>query len=76
MKIISAIAAVILSTVSAFPLFKQCDSRWGTNALGNYGGNTICSAGCTMSSLSMILNNCGELVNGQAVNPGTLNSWL
>ena len=29
-----------------------------------------------MSSVSMILNDCGKTPNGQSANPHTLNSWL
>lgn len=35
--------------------YKQCDSRWGGNQLGTC-SQTICSAGCAMSSVAMILH--------------------
>ena len=35
--------------------FKQCDSRWANEQLGTC-SQTICSAGCAMSSVAMILN--------------------
>ena len=73
--ILAALLAVI-STVSSYPMFKQCDSRWGTNPLGNWGGETICSAGCTMSSLAMILSQCNTLVWGNPVTPANLNQFL
>src|SRR5687768_10902377 len=56
---------------SAVPLFKQCDSRWGNNRLGT-GPETVCQAGCAMSSVSMIINSKGHA----NINPGSLNSWL
>ena len=34
--------------------YKQCDSKWGNNQLGTC-SQTICSAGCAMSSVAMIL---------------------
>eukprot|EP01113_Clastostelium_recurvatum_P030920 TRINITY_DN380_c0_g1_i3.p1 TRINITY_DN380_c0_g1~~TRINITY_DN380_c0_g1_i3.p1 ORF type:complete len:193 (-),score=48.85 TRINITY_DN380_c0_g1_i3:92-628(-) len=57
-----------------YTLFKQCDQRWGSHRLGT-SGDTICSAGCAMSSLAMILNTYGEQAGG-AIDPGTLNAWL
>lgn len=35
------------------------------------GGDTICQAGCAMSSVAMLLT-----TRGRGYNPGTLNSWL
>ena len=45
------------------------------------GGNdtsydTICIQGCAMSSVSMMLNGKGYNIDGQEINPGTLNEWL
>jgi len=54
-----------------YPLYKQCNSAWGGNALGTSGGNTICSAGCAMSSVAMALTRYGS-----SYNPGQLNDWL
>ena len=76
----SAVVAVLLLAVigSAFsrsyPLFKQCDSRWGGDSLGS--SSTICKVGCLMSSVSMALAGCGKTVGGSPANPKTLNSWL
>ena len=39
-------------------------------------GSSICSKGCLMSSVAMILNDCGRAVNGQTANPRSLNAWL
>eukprot|EP01111_Echinosteliopsis_oligospora_P010444 TRINITY_DN3244_c0_g1_i1.p1 TRINITY_DN3244_c0_g1~~TRINITY_DN3244_c0_g1_i1.p1 ORF type:complete len:194 (-),score=40.90 TRINITY_DN3244_c0_g1_i1:112-693(-) len=52
-------------------LYKQCDSAWGSKELGSCGSQSICSAGCAMSSVAMILS-----TRGWKGNPGTLNSWL
>ena len=58
------------STVTGWTLWKQCDSRWGSNGLGTC-SQTICSAGCAMTSVAMFLNH-----KGCSKDPGTLNSWL
>ena len=51
-------------------MYKQCDSAWGKEQLGT-SSNTICSAGCLMSSAAMALSGTGHKYN-----PSTLNSWL
>ena len=64
-------ALLIVAALSrSYPLFKQCDSKWGSEQLGT-SSNTICKAGCAMSSLAM-----GLAGTGKGYNPGTLNSWL
>ena len=60
--VISAIAAY----ASAYPLYKQCDSRWGSHKLGT-SSNTICKAGCLMSSVAMAIG---------SQNPLSLDEWL
>jgi hypothetical protein len=59
----------------SMPLFKQCDSRWGSDHMGT---DTICEVGCLMSSTSMALNGRGITIGGKGgvINPGTFNSWL
>lgn len=57
----------------AYPLFKQCDPRWGDNVMQI---KTICDVGCLMSSVSMGLRGHGVLVAGNHSNPGVLNAWL
>jgi hypothetical protein len=51
--------------------YKQCDPAWKNEKLGTSPTNTICSAGCAMSSLSMYLT-----TRGHKYTPGTLNKWL
>ena len=51
--------------------YKQCDSRWANEQLGTCGGTTICSAGCAMTSVAMII-----ATKGGSYNPSKLNSWL
>ena len=65
----------------AYPLFKQCDSRWGGNAMGTPGAgerSTLCGEGCAVTSLSMVLNALQVPYPGAPVliNPGSLNLWL
>eukprot|EP01112_Ceratiomyxa_fruticulosa_P017403 TRINITY_DN5412_c0_g1_i1.p1 TRINITY_DN5412_c0_g1~~TRINITY_DN5412_c0_g1_i1.p1 ORF type:complete len:212 (-),score=31.80 TRINITY_DN5412_c0_g1_i1:240-824(-) len=59
-----------------YTLFKQCNSTWGSHALGTSRTQTICAAGCAMTSLSMILNSYGMFINGSLVTPLSFNNWL
>ena len=54
----------------SYPLYKQCDPKWGNDQLGT-SSNTICRAGCLMSSVAMALSGCGI-----SYNPQSLNHWL
>jgi len=51
--------------------YKQCDSRWAGQQLGTCGGTTICSAGCAMTSVAMMLK-----TKGANVDPSSLDSYL
>lgn len=53
-----------------YPMYKQCDPAWGSQQLGT-SSQTICQAGCLMSSAAMGLSGVGR-----AYNPSTLNTWL
>eukprot|EP00043_Microstomoeca_roanoka_P018980 m.207899 g.207899 ORF g.207899 m.207899 type:complete len:185 (+) comp16921_c1_seq3:2136-2690(+) len=55
---------------AGWTLYKQCDSAWGNDRLGT-SSDTICSAGCAMSSVAMLLN-----TRGVGFNPASLNNWL
>jgi ABC-type bacteriocin/lantibiotic exporter with double-glycine peptidase domain len=70
MKAIILILLVIGTLAYNFPLYKQCDSRWGNQQLGT-GSQTICQAGCLMSSAAMALAGTGH-----SYDPGSLNAWL
>ena len=73
---ICALALICVATVQAgYPLYKQCDSRWGSDRLGS-NSKTVCSAGCLISSVSMVLNGCGRTISGAAATPKTLNNYL
>jgi hypothetical protein len=56
-------------------LYKQCDQRWGKDRLGT-SSNTICAAGCAMTSVSMALATYGVLVDKHTAEPEDLNVWL
>lgn len=67
-----AIAQTELSSLNInYPLYKQCDAKWAKEQLGT-SSNTICSAGCLMSSSAMALYAAGNT----QINPSTLNKWL
>ena len=68
--IIVLVALITVISARNYPLYKQCDSRWGSEQLGT-SSNTICSAGCLMSSAAMALSAVGS-----SQTPSTLNTWL
>jgi ABC-type bacteriocin/lantibiotic exporter with double-glycine peptidase domain len=70
MKAFILLCLVTLIACRTYPLYKQCDSRWGNQALGT-SSKTICQAGCLMSSAAMALSGVGS-----SYNPETLNKWL
>lgn len=51
--------------------YKQCDSRWANQELGTCSSQTICSAGCAMTSVAMMLK-----TKGANVDPSSLDSFL
>eukprot|EP00823_Brevimastigomonas_motovehiculus_P005125 TRINITY_DN359_c0_g1_i1.p1 TRINITY_DN359_c0_g1~~TRINITY_DN359_c0_g1_i1.p1 ORF type:complete len:236 (+),score=30.50 TRINITY_DN359_c0_g1_i1:25-708(+) len=69
-----------------YPLYKQCDPKWGDRELGtadecNACGKkpaTICREGCAMTSLSMGLagNNVTIDDSGVVITSGTMNDWV
>lgn len=64
-----------------FPMYKQCDQRWGQALMGVDGPgerNTICYEGCAMSSVAMAMAGYGFTLPGEATppTPGSLNAWL
>lgn len=69
-KIFALAVIIVLASSRSYPLYKQCDSRWGSEQLGT-SANTICKAGCLMSSVAMALTGCGK-----SYTPSTLNTWL
>ena len=69
-KIFLLAALLVLASCRSYPLYKQCDSRWANEQLGT-SSDTICKAGCLMSSVAMALSGIGKNYN-----PSTLNTWL
>jgi Peptidase_C39 like family len=72
-----AIRNILISAtaiLASYPLFKQCDPKWGNNEMGVNGNgerSTICGEGCAMTSVSMVLAGLGYNID-----PGTFNTWL
>ena len=51
------LAGAMVSAFRQWPIFKQCDPRWGADEMGTAGDgerSTICGEGCAMSSLAMV----------------------
>jgi hypothetical protein len=69
-KVILVVLLAVLAASRSYPLYKQCDAKWGSEQLGT-SSNTICKAGCLMSSVSMALSGIGKNYN-----PSSLNAWL
>ena len=59
------------TSTSDWVSYKQCDPAWGNNLLGYCTDYTICTAGCAMSSVAMML-----ATRGVSVDPASLNDWL
>ncbi len=59
-----------LAVARPYPMYKQCDDQWRNEQLGT-SSNTICSAGCLMSSAAMALKGIGKNYD-----PKSLNLWL
>jgi ABC-type bacteriocin/lantibiotic exporter with double-glycine peptidase domain len=70
LKVILFSVLMALAFTRTYPLFKQCDGRWGNEELGT-SGTTICSKGCLLSSIAMGLSGTGH-----SYDPGQLNKWL
>jgi len=58
----------------AYPLFKQCDGRWGADRLGS--SSTICAVGCLITTVAMAMNGLGKRIDGQVVTPKNFNQFL
>ena len=70
-KIFILVALIIAAYSRTYPMYKQCDPIWKNEQLGTSPNNTICSAGCLMSSVAMALTGVGITHT-----PSTLNKWL
>jgi hypothetical protein len=70
-RIVGLLVLIVVACARQYPLYKQCDSQWAREPLGTSSTNTICSAGCLMSSAAMALT----AINSNYT-PSTLNTWL
>lgn len=53
--------------------WRQCDSKWGSDSLGNSGGATICSAGCLMTSITYLIDKSGTATTVSNLDPKIYN---
>ena len=75
------ILPTLVAPARPYPLFRQCDSRWGANEMGVAGAgerSTVCGEGCAITCLAMVLNELQVPYPGAPtlINPGSLNMWL
>jgi len=57
-----------------YPLYKQCDGRWGSDHLGR--DITICKVGCLITSVAMAFKGLNKQINNQDVTPKNFNTFL
>lgn len=69
------ISDIIRFKIDVYPVYKQCDPRWGNVTMGT-DGDTICGVGCLMSSISSALAGTGITVNGATATPLTVDRFL
>jgi len=60
-----------VTSTGTWVMYKQCDSKWANQELGMCSADTICSSGCAMSSVAMILK-----TKGCNYDPSSLDHWL
>jgi hypothetical protein len=65
------LASTATAAVNQVPFFSQRDSRWARQQLGTCSGDTIGSAGCAITSVSMFV-----AARGSVVDPARMNTWL
>ncbi|CAD8068965.1 unnamed protein product [Paramecium primaurelia] len=73
-QVISVLLIIAIAHARSYTLYKQCDATWGKDQLGT-SSNTICSAGCLISSVAMMLHTYGVTTDGTTT-PRTMNTWL
>jgi hypothetical protein len=56
---------------SEWKVFQQCGQSWSDSAYDSDPGGTICSEGCALCCMAMVLSRYGYNVD-----PGTLNAWM
>jgi hypothetical protein len=63
-------SACTITSISSGTLYNQCDSSWKNTKLGN-GSDTICSAGCVVSSIAVVSTNVWKYTE----TPSTVNDY-
>lgn len=69
-KLILLLVFFVALAFSKYPLYKQCDKKWGSHIVSK-GPKTMCQIGCLVTSVSMAL-----VGTGRKYDPGALNKWL
>lgn len=69
------VSDIIRFKVNKYPVYKQCDPRWGSNVMGA-NNQTICDVGCLMSSISSALAGTDIHIENVTSTPATLNEFL
>jgi len=69
--------ASLRPSVRAFnpPVYKQCDAQWRNVILG-FGPQTLCQAGCLVTSVTSLAAALGVKIDGKVPIPSTMNNWL
>ncbi|CAD8190908.1 unnamed protein product [Paramecium pentaurelia] len=73
-KIIAILFVICIANARQYTLYKQCDSAWANDQLGT-SANTICRAGCLISSIAMMLHTYSVVTDGTTT-PKIMNAWL
>lgn len=66
-KLILSILLAFLVIGRDYPTYKQCDPRWANTMIGT-SSQTICQAGCQISSVAMALSGIGKIYNPSTMN--------
>ena len=69
------ISDIITFHVDKYPMYKQCDARWGSVVMGQ-NGETICDVGCLMTSITMGLAGTGIPIDNQTAIPPRTDHFL
>ena len=64
---VALVFMAMLALSTSYAMWKQCDPRWANNVLG-WGPDTICSAGCLMTSASMVITSLPAYQNPATIN--------
>ena len=69
------ITDIIAFHVDKYPMYKQCDPRWGAVTMGG-NGKTICEVGCLMTSITMGLAGTGIPIDNKTAIPPLTDHFL